>query len=351
VTLVRAVVAGGSGYIGAELIRLLLRHPRVELVGVTSERLSGERLDQSYPHLRGLTNLAFHELDPEWMADVADVAFLALPHMASQRVVPVLRRRGRRAIDLSADYRLHDANDYVTWYKAPHEDAAGLSEAVYGLPELHRKEIAGAGLVAVPGCYPTGAILATAPLLKAGLALPDGIVIDGKSGVTGAGAQGRKIDPMYLYTEANENVQAYGIGFHRHTPEMEQEMSALRGEPVRVSFTPHLLPLNRGLFTTASVPLTRQAASAELAALYREFYAGEPFVRVADAGGHPTTRGVVGSNFCDVAVVADPRTRRATCVSALDNLGKGGSSNGVQSLNVMMGWDERTGLEASPVYP
>ena len=196
---------------------------------MTSERLAGERLDRAYPHLRGLTDLAFHELEPEWMADVADLAFMALPHMESQRAVPVLRRRGRRAIDLSADYRLRDANDYVTWYKAPHGDSGGLADAVYGLPELHRKAIAGAGLIAVPGCYPAGAILATAPLLKAGLARPEGIVIDGKSGVTGAGAQGRKIDPMYLFTEANENVQAYGIGFHRHTPEMEQEMTALLG--------------------------------------------------------------------------------------------------------------------------
>jgi N-acetyl-gamma-glutamyl-phosphate reductase len=271
--------------------------------------------------------------------------------MESQRAMPVLRRRGCRAIDLSADYRLRDAGDYVTWYKAAHEDPAGLAEAVYGLPELHRKAIAGAALVAVPGCYPTGAILATAPLVKSGLARPDGIVIDGKSGVTGAGAQGRKIDPMYLFTEANENVQAYGMGFHRHTPEMEQELSALLGAPVRVSFTPHLLPLNRGLFTTASVPLTRQVPTGELVALYREFYAGEPFVRVADEGGRPATRAVVGSNFCDVAVVSDPRTQRATCVSAIDNLGKGGSANGVQNLNAMMGWDERAGLDGSPVYP
>jgi N-acetyl-gamma-glutamyl-phosphate reductase len=348
---VRAVVAGASGYIGAELIRLLLRHPHVELAGVTSERLAGERLDRSYPHLRGLTSLVFHELEPEWLADTADVVFLALPHMESQRAVPVLRRRGRRAIDLSADYRLRDASDYVTWYKTPHEDAQGLADAVYGLPELHRKAIAGASLVAVPGCYPAGAILATAPLLKAGLARAEGIVIDGKSGVTGAGAQGRKIDPMYLYTEANENVQAYGIGVHRHTPEMEQEMAALCGAVVRVSFTPHLLPLNRGLFTTASVALTRVVATADLMALYREFYAGEPFIRVADDGARPTTRAVVGSNFCDVAVVADPRTQRATCISAIDNLGKGGAANGVQNLNAMMGWAERTGLEASPVYP
>jgi N-acetyl-gamma-glutamyl-phosphate reductase len=347
----RVVLGGGSGYIGAELIRLLLRHPHVALTGVTSERLAGERLDRSYPHLRGLTDLAFHALDPAWMADVADLAFLALPHMESQRAVPVLRGRGRRAIDLSADYRLRDAGHYATWYKTPHEDGPGLAEAVYGLPELHRKVIASASLVAVPGCYPAGAILAAAPILKAGLARPDGIVVDGKSGVTGAGAQGRKIDPMYLFTEANENVQAYGLGFHRHTPEMEQEMSALLGETVRVSFTPHLVPLNRGLFTTVSVPLARSVSTADLLALYREFYADEPFVRVVEEGGRPTTRAVVGSNFCDVAVVADPRTQRATCVSAIDNLGKGGAANGVQNLNAMMGWDERTGLEASPVYP
>ena len=348
---IRVAVAGASGYIGAELIRLLLRHPRVELTAVTSERLAGERLDRAYAHLRGLTDLVFHDLDADWLAGAADVTMLALPHLESQRVVPVLRRHGRRAIDLSADYRLRDANDYVTWYKAAHVDPSGLAEAVYGMPELYRKAIVGASLVAVPGCYPAGAILATAPLFRAGMARADGIVVDGKSGVTGAGAQGRKIDPMYLYTEANENVQAYGLGFHRHTVEMEQEMSALLGETIRVSFTPHLLPLNRGLFTTVSVPLARSTTTAELLRCYREFYAGEPFVRVADEGGYPTTRHVVGSNFCDVTVIADPRTQRATCVSALDNLGKGGSANGIHNLNVMMGWDERTGLDAPPTYP
>jgi N-acetyl-gamma-glutamyl-phosphate reductase len=196
-----------------------------------------------------------------------------------------------------------------------------------------------------------GAVLAIAPLLKSGWGSTDGIVIDGKSGVTGAGAQGRKIDPMYLYTEANENVQAYGIAGHRHTPEIEQELSGLAGRPVIVTFTPHLVPLNRGLFTTASVPLAGTRTTAELIALYREFYAGEPFVRVLDEGQRPATRAVVGSNFCDVTIVADPRTGRAVCVSAIDNLGKGGSANGVQNLNIMMGWDERTGLDAPPVYP
>src|SRR2546427_163186 len=217
--------------------------------------------------------------------------------------------------------------------------------------ELPGRAIVSGPPVAWPGCYPAGAILATAPLLKRGLARLDGIVVDGKSGLTGAGAQGGKIEPMYLYTEANENVQAYGIASHRHTPEIEQELGALAGAPLRVAFTPHLVPLNRGLFTTASVPLTTTLSTAELLDVYRRCYAGEPFVRVLDEGERPTTRGVVGSNYCDVTVVADPRTGRAVCLSAIDNLGKGGSANGVQNLNVMFGWPERTGLEAPPVYP
>jgi N-acetyl-gamma-glutamyl-phosphate reductase len=349
--MLRVAVAGATGYMGAELLRLLCVHPKVEVTAVTSERLAGQRVDRVFPHLRGLYELSFQELDPAALAGAVDLAFLALPHMESQRAVPVLRQRERKVIDLSADYRLRDASLYATWYKAAHEDGAGLREAVYGMPELHRKDIAGASLVASPGCYPMGAVLAVAPLLKTGIGLADGIVIDGKSGVTGAGAQGRTAAPMYLYTEANENVQAYGIATHRHTPEIEQELSQLAGRSVVVGFTPHLLPLNRGLFTTASVPLARALTTTELVACYQEFYAGEPFVRVLDPGQFPSTRAVVGSNFCDVTVVADARTGRAVCVSALDNLGKGGSANGVQNLNIMMGWDERTGLEAPPVYP
>jgi N-acetyl-gamma-glutamyl-phosphate reductase len=210
--MLRVAVTGASGYMGAELLRLLSVHPKVRITAVTSERLAGERLDRVYPHLRGLSDLVFEEVQAERLAAEADVVFLALPHMESQRLVPVLRRRGRKAIDLSADYRLKDAALYSTWYKAPHEDAAGLAEAVYGMPELHRKQIAEASLVASPGCYPMGAVLATAPLLRSGRGSTDGIVIDGKSGVTGAGAQSRKADPMYLFTEANENVQAYGTG-------------------------------------------------------------------------------------------------------------------------------------------
>jgi len=229
--MLRVAVAGASGYMGAEALRLLSVHPKLQLSVVTSERLAGERLDKVFPHLRGLSSLVFSDLDPARLSEEADLVFLALPHMESQRAVPVLRKQGRKVIDLSADYRLRDGSLYETWYKAGHIDAVGLGEAVYGMPELHRKSIAGASLVANPGCYAMGAILATAPLLKSGLGRVDGIVIDGKSGVTGAGAQGRKIDPMYLFTEANENVQAYGIATHRHTPEIEQELSASPDSP------------------------------------------------------------------------------------------------------------------------
>ena len=224
--MLRVAVAGASGYMGAELLRLLSVHPKVEVTAVTSERLAGERLDRVFPHLRGLYDLSFQELDPGQLAGAVDLAFLALPHMESQRAVPVLRRRERKVIDLSADYRLRDASLYATWYKAPHEDADGLREAVYGMPELHRKDIAGASLVASPGCYPMGAVLAIAPLLKTGVGRPDGIVIDGKSGVTGAGAQGRTIAPMYLYTEANENIQAYAIASHRRSWRVNRWSSA-----------------------------------------------------------------------------------------------------------------------------
>ncbi|MBI3624891.1 MAG: N-acetyl-gamma-glutamyl-phosphate reductase [Candidatus Rokubacteria bacterium] len=349
--MLKVAVAGASGYMGAELLRLLFGHPHVHVIAATSDRLEGEPLEALYPHLRGLTTLSFQGLDAERLAKEADCVFLALPHMESQKAVPLLRRCGRKVIDLSADYRLKDAGAYATWYKTPHVDAEGLAEAVYGLPELHRKAIASASVVANPGCYPVGAVLAVAPLLKAGWGRGEGIVIDGKSGVTGAGAQGRKVEPMYLYTEANENLQAYGVATHRHTPEIEQELSALVGHSVTVGFTPHLVPLNRGLFTTASVPLAKTASTREALDCYREFYAGEPFVRVLPEGTLPTTRAVVGSNFCDVAVVVDARTRRAVCLSAIDNLGKGGAANGVQNLNLMHGWDERTGLGAPPVYP
>jgi N-acetyl-gamma-glutamyl-phosphate reductase len=345
-------VAGATGYMGAELLRLLAVHPHVRLRAVmASERSAGMPIGRLIPSLRGRLDLTVEAVDADRLAAVADCVMLALPHGETHRVVAAVRRRGRRVVDLSADYRLHDAGVFETWYKTPHDDPAGLREAVYGLPELHRKEIAAAGLVANPGCYPAGALLALLPLLKAGLGRTEGLVIDSKSGVTGAGAQTQKPDPMFQYTEQNENVLAYGVTKHRHTPEIEQELSAALGAEVRVTFTPHLVPMNRGIFTTAYVPLTRPVSTAECLAVYREAYGHEPFVRVLDEGEAPRTRAVLGSNLCDVAVAVDARTQRAICLSALDNLGKGGAAQAIQNLNIMHGWDERAGLEAPPVYP
>ena len=345
-------VAGATGYMGAELLRFLVVHPKVQIgVVMASERSAGVPVGRLIPSLRGQLSLTVEALDAERLAREAHCVFLALPHGETHPVVSALRRRSRRVIDLSADYRLRSVAAFEAWYKTSHGDPEGLREAVYGLPELHRKEIAGAHLVANPGCYPAGAVLAIFPLLRAGLGRADGIVVDSKSGLTGAGAQTQKPDPMYQYVEANENLQAYGVAKHRHTPEIEQELSAVAGAPLRVTFTPHLVPMNRGIFTTAYVPLAREASTAECLAAYRDAYAGEPFVRVLDEGEIPKIRAIVGSNYCDVSVVVDQRTGRAICMSTLDNLGKGGSAQAIQNLNIMYGWDERTGLDAPPVYP
>ncbi|MGH7321187.1 MAG: N-acetyl-gamma-glutamyl-phosphate reductase [Candidatus Rokuibacteriota bacterium] len=345
-------VAGATGYMGAELLRLLLVHPNVQLhLVMASERSAGLPIERVFPSLRGQTPLTVEALDAERLAADVDCAILALPHGETHRVVSVLRRRGRRVIDLSADYRLRNAADFEEWYETTHGDSERLREAVYGLPELYRKEIASAQLVANPGCYPAGALLAILPLLRAGLGRAGGIVIDAKSGVTGAGAQTQKPDPMYQYVEANENLQAYGVAKHRHTPEIEQELSAAVGAEVRITFTPHLVPMNRGLFTTAYVSLQREASTGECLVAYHDAYDREPFVRVLDEGELPRTRATLGSNYCDVTVVADRRTGRAICLSALDNLGKGGAAQGIQNLNIMHGWNERAGLDAPPVYP
>jgi len=345
-------VAGATGYMGAELLRLLVVHPKVRLTSVmASERSAGVPIGRLIPSLRGRLDHMVEALDAEALAAAADCVLLALPHGETHAVVSAVRRRGRRVVDLSADYRLRDARVFEAWYKTPHTDPDGLREAVYGLPELYRKEIAAASLVANPGCYPVGALLAVLPLVKAGLGRAESIVVDSKSGVTGAGAQTRKPDPMYQYVEQNENVFAYGVGTHRHTPEIEQELSAAAGGEVRVTFTPHLVPMNRGIFTTAYVPLARRVSTADCLAVYREAYGHEPFVRVLDEGELPRTRAVLGSNFCDLTVVVDPRTERAICLSTLDNLGKGGAAQAIQNLNIMYGWGERTGLDAPPVYP
>jgi N-acetyl-gamma-glutamyl-phosphate reductase len=344
----RTAIVGSSGYTGGELYRLLLLHPRATVTAVTSERSAGKPITDIFPHLAGLTDLVCEPLDPETIAKKADLAFLALPHVTAQEAAYRLQKLGVKVVDLSADYRLADPAVYEKWYEHHHQYPDLLAKAVYGLPELHREKVRTATLVANPGCYPTGAILALAPLVRSSLVAFDSIVIDSKSGVSGAG---RSPGLAYHFPETNEGFMAYKVGSHRHTPEIEQELSRLAGTPIVLSFTPHLVPMNRGILTTAYGKMTRAMDTAALQALYAEHYRNEPFVRVLPSGQFPNVRNVRGSNFCDVGVHADPRTGRAVVVTAIDNLVKGASGQAVQNMNILMGFEETAGLRFAGLFP
>ena len=345
---VNIAIVGSSGYTGGELYRLLINHPRATVTAVTSEKSARKPITSIFPHLSGLTNLVCEPLDPSAIAKKADFVFLALPHVTSQEAAFQFRQLGKKVVDLSADYRLTDPTIYETWYEHCHQYPELLKSAVYGLPELHRDKVKKASLIANPGCYPTSAILALAPLVKKGLADITSIVIDSKSGVSGAG---RSPSLAHHYPEVNEGLMAYKIGTHRHTPEIEQELAALAGKSVTISFTPHLIPMNRGILTTAYATLSAPADTGQLHALYREFYQNELFVRVLAPGQFPNVRNVRGSNFCDIGIYADPRTNRAVVVSAIDNLVKGASGQAIQNMNLMMGFDERDGLKVAGLFP
>ncbi len=341
-------VVGSSGYTGGELYRILLHHPGVTVTAVTSEKSAGKPLVSIFPHLRGLTDLVCEQLDPETIAKKADFIFLALPHVTAQEAAYRFYRLGRKVVDLSADYRISDPMVYEKWYEHRHQYPDLLKSAVYGLPELHREEIRKAGLVANPGCYPTSAILGLAPLLVNKYVDLRTIVIDSKSGVSGAG---RSAALAYHYPEANEGLMAYKIGSHRHTPEIEQELSLLSGIPVTVSFTPHLIPMNRGILTTMYAACIQERSSADIHGLYQSFYQDHPFVRVLPLGDFPNVRNVRGSNFCDIGVHMDSRTGRALIVSAIDNLVKGASGQAVQNMNLMTGFEETEGLKYAGLFP
>ncbi|HAK59681.1 MAG TPA: N-acetyl-gamma-glutamyl-phosphate reductase [Nitrospiraceae bacterium] len=347
-TKLKTAIVGSSGYAGGELLRILLRHPLVMVSAITSEKSAGQPIASLFPHLSGLTGLVCEAFDPEGIAKKADLAFLALPHLASQEAAARLHSLGRKVIDLSADYRLADPSLYETWYEHRHQHPELLGQAVYGLPELHREKIKGAALIANPGCYPTGAILGCAPLVKKNLVDPTSIIVDAKSGVSGAG---RTPSLAHHYPEVNEGLTAYKIGTHRHTPEMEQELTALAGERVTISFTPHLVPMNRGILTTLYARLINGMDSTDLCSVFEAFYENEPFVRVYPSGQLPNVRNVRGSNFCDIGVTSDPRTGRAVVVTAIDNLVKGASGQAVQNMNLLMGFDETEGLQSAGIFP
>ncbi|MFU8818699.1 MAG: N-acetyl-gamma-glutamyl-phosphate reductase [Desulfurivibrio sp.] len=345
--MIRVGIIGASGYTGAELVRLLINHPRVELTLATSRQYAGKPLAGVFPHLAGKTELVCEDptaLDP---AGRADLFFTAVPHQTAMAVVPGLLATGAKVIDLSADFRLHRQQVYEQWYQT-HSAPELLAEAVYGLPELHRAAIAQARLVANPGCYPTSVLLGLAPLLKAGCLDPETLIIDAKSGTSGAG---RAAAVGTLYCEVTDGFRAYKVAEHRHTPEIEQELALLCGRSLAVSFTPHLVPMSRGMLSTIYAKLTREIDQAGLTKIMADYYGDEPFVRVLPEGQLPATQYVRGSNFCDLAVRLDGRTGRVIVLSAIDNLVKGAAGQAVQNLNLLCGFPEDQGLHQVPLFP
>jgi N-acetyl-gamma-glutamyl-phosphate reductase len=341
-------VLGASGYAGAELLRLLARHPDLDLAWAAGDSTAGQPLVSRYPGLRAAYGeLGFCSVD-EGLEKGADVLFCALPHGRAAEIAPRALGAASLVVDLSADFRLRDPGAYPVWYGAEHPFPDELGRWPYGLPELHRDELRGASRIAVPGCYPTAALLALAPLVAAGLVATDGIVVDAKSGLSGAG---RSLVDGNLFVQANENVSPYKVGTHRHTPEIEQELALAAGAPVTVTFTPHLVPASRGILATCYGTLAPSAGDAELAACYAAAYREEPFVDLLEPGGWPATRAVATTNRVQVGAVADARGGRVVTAAAIDNLVKGAAGQAVQCANLALGLAETAGLDLVPPGP
>jgi N-acetyl-gamma-glutamyl-phosphate reductase len=345
---IRVAICGGSGYTGVELLRILSGHPRVKITAVTSEKSAGKKVSALFPHLLKYRTLVYEPMNKIGLLNKADLFFLALPHGASQDAVQFFFENGKRVIDLSADYRLSDPLAYQEWYGLPHKHLTTLKKAVFGLPEIYRSKIRKAKLVANPGCYPTSAILGLLPAVKSRLVDVSSLVIDSKSGTSGAG---RKADLAVSFCEVNEGFKAYGIGTHRHTPEIEQELSSAAGKSIRVNFTPHLLPVDRGILTTVYARLSKKTDTAAILNIYKKLYKDEPFVRVLDEGLFPNIKDVRGTNFCRIGVKVVSRTNTLIIVSAVDNLVKGAAGQAVHNMNIMFGFRETTGLESLGLFP
>lgn len=344
--MIKAAVLGATGYAGIELVRLLTNHPDVSIEIVGSQSFAGKKISDVYQNLRHVLEIECTELDLDAVAK-CDVAFTALPHGASKSVIPAILERGVKVIDLSGDYRYDDAKVYEEWYGEPHSSPELLQESVYGLCELHRDKIKTARLIGNPGCYTTCSILGAAPLLAKGLADTKNIIVDAKSGVTGAG---RGLGLAYHFCECTENTKAYKIAKHRHTSEIEQELSNVAGQPIMLSFTPHLIPQKRGILATIYMNLNKPCTTEELVGVYQEYYRNELFVRIKKAGELPETKHVAGSNFVDIGLCVDQRLNRAVVVSAIDNIVKGAAGQAVQNMNLMFGLPESTALKNAGFY-
>jgi N-acetyl-gamma-glutamyl-phosphate reductase len=347
--MIRVGIVGALGYGGGQLVRILARHPGVELTYLSSELDKPLRMADVLPNLRGFLDADCEVYQAKDAVERCELLFMA------QHPGWAMKEAGRfldasvKVIDLSTDFRIRKPAVYEEWYKINHLSPELIEQAVYGLPELYRAKLPGASLVANPGCYPTGAILALAPLLKEKLVDSDTIIVDSKTGVSGAGRMALKLD--FHFPELNESMKAYNVGVHRHTPEMEQEMGVLTGKPVTISFTPHLIPVTRGIMTTAYAKLLGPATTEDLTERFRAFYKDDYFVYVLDAGNYPATKDVYASNFCHIGLKVDERTGRVVVLSAIDNLVKGMAGEAVQNMNLVCGFDERTGLDVPGTEP
>jgi N-acetyl-gamma-glutamyl-phosphate reductase len=343
-------IVGASGYGGVQLVRLLMDHPRLELAYLGGESSAGQAFADLYPHLGHRVQQVIEPLDLEKIAARCQVVFLSLPNGLAYKMAPTLLEKGCKVLDLSADYRFSDLSTYTAWYGGDRDDQAIAETAVYGLPELYRDRIAEAQLVGCPGCYPTASLLGLSPLLKQGLVVPETAIIDAKSGTSGGGRQAKV---GMLLAEADNSFAAYNVaGRHRHTPEIEQVCSDLAGHEVLIQFTPHLVPMVRGILATIYANLRDPGLVREdLLTIYNAFYRNAPWVKVLPSGTYPQTKWAAGTNLCYIGLEVDPRTDRVIVMSAIDNLMKGQAGQAIQCLNIMMGWDETLGLPQLAFYP
>jgi N-acetyl-gamma-glutamyl-phosphate reductase len=324
-------------------------HPQIELVYLGGDSSAGKPFADIYPHLAHAVNLSVETVDPEIIAHRAEIVFLSVPNGLACQLAPKLLEKGCKVLDLSADYRFSNLATYTAWYGKERQDTAIAATAVYGLPEMFRDRIAEAQLVGCPGCYPTASLLALSPLLKQGLIVPDTAIIDAKSGTSGGG---REAKINMLLAEADNSLAAYGVARHRHTPEIEQICSELAGREVTVQFTPHLVPMVRGILATVYATLRDPGlVRDDLITIYRAFYRNSPWVKICDPGIYPQTKWACGSNLCYIGIEVDPRTSRVIVMSAIDNLIKGQAGQAIQCMNIMMGWDETLGLPKLGFYP
>ncbi|EEG77379.1 N-acetyl-gamma-glutamyl-phosphate reductase [Dethiobacter alkaliphilus] len=339
--MLKVAIIGATGYTGRELAGILARHPHVQPTYLTSESFAGQRLSDVYPQFRSVVDVTLEKPDMDKVAE-CDFIFSALPHGLSVDTVPQLVSTGKKVVDLSGDFRLKDGGLYADWYGYEHNQPQLLANSVYGLPEVNRQQIKKADLVANPGCYPTSVLLALKPLLAEGVVDPQDIIVDAKSGVSGAG---RSPKLPFHFPECTENFKAYKVAGHQHTPEIEQELAAVAKEQVLVTFTPHLVPMIRGILSTIYLRTSGKLSETEIWSLFEKHYGDEPFIRLLKAPALPETKFVSGSNFCDISLRLEERTGRLIVLSAIDNLMKGAASQAVQNMNLMMGWPEETGLK------